>query len=66
MSASDHLSAEQFDVFTTTHNDLKDKKPPRRHRVAVSTEYGEDAPLVAAQLAAAVHHRIPVSAHARI
>lgn len=56
----------QFDVLTSTHDEMKDGVAPRRHRVHVSAEYGKDASLVAMQLAAAVHGRMPVDVQERV
>lgn len=56
----------QFDVLTSTHDELKEGKEPMWHRVTVSSEYGDDAPLVATQLVAAVHGRMPIEIRERI
>lgn len=59
------LSHAEFDVLTSTHDELKDKVPPRRTRVLVSDEY-KDPDLVAAQIAAATSNRMPIDVQARI
>lgn len=61
MAASDHLQPQQFDVTVSTHEDLRKgivaKKLPgsqhKHHRVTVSGEYGNDAELIAGQMAQA-------------